>query len=101
MRYRVTASDRQHFLRAMDAVQHVRGRAGAVEWRLYEDLAHPDGWLEAWAMQNWTDHLREAVRLSDHDRQVLAAVVPFHDVAAPLPCRFISVEPAQHLRNAA
>ncbi|MGI4953916.1 MAG: MFS transporter [Janthinobacterium lividum] len=101
MRYRVAEPDRPHFLRAMEAVQHVRGRAGAVEWRLYEDVAHPDGWLEVWAMQNWTDHLREAVRLSDHDRQVLAAAAVFHDSSAPLPCRFISVEPGQRARNAA
>lgn len=93
MRYRVAHADRIHFLLAMEGVQHVRGRAGAMEWRLYEDLAHPEGWLEVWAMQNWTDHLREAVRLSDHDRQILAAVCPFHDSDAPLPCRFISVEP--------
>ena len=101
MRYRVAESDRPHFLTAMEAVQHVRGRAGALEWRLYEDVAHPDGWLEVWSMQNWTDHLREAVRLSDDDKQVLGAVAAFHDTDAPLPCRFISVEPGLRGRNAA
>ena len=101
MRYRVAEQDRRPFLAAMDAVQHVRGRAGAMDWRLYEDLAHPDGWLEVWWMHSWTDHLREAVRLSEHDHEVLAAVLPFHDADAPLPCRFISVEPGQRTRNAA
>ena len=94
MRYRVPTESREVFLGAMDAVQHVRGRAGAIEWRVYEDVAHPEGWLEVWSMQNWTDHLREAVRLSDEDKQVLAAVSSFHDKAAPQPCRFISVDTA-------
>ncbi len=101
MRYRVAAADLNHFLAAMEAVQHVRGRAGALEWRLYEDVAHPDGWLEIWSMQNWTDHLREAVRLSDDDKQVLAAAAVFHDADAPLPHRFISVDPAHRKRKAA
>lgn len=101
MRYRVTPAGRERFLDAMSAVQHVRGRAGALDWRLYEDVAHPEGWIEVWSMQNWTDHLREAVRLSDDDKQVLAAVQAFHDEAAPKLCRFINVEPAQRGRNAA
>ena len=101
MRYRVAALDRDRFLDVMDAVQHVRGRAGALDWRLYEDVAHPEGWLEVWTMQNWTDHLREAVRLSDNDKQRLAQASLFADGAAPLPCRFISIETGTRRRNAA
>ena len=101
MRYRVAASDRDTFLRAIAAVQHVRGRAGAVSWRLYEDVAHPEGWLEAWTMHDWTDHLREAVRLSDDDKQLLAALSSFHCTEAPAPSRFICVDPALHAARAA
>ena len=98
MRYRVAPSDRGVFLAAMAEVQHVRGRSGAMEWRLYEDVAHPEGWMEVWSMQNWTDHLREAIRLSDDDKQALSRVTPFFSDEAPLPCRFIAVEP--RARNA-
>ena len=100
VRYRVASPDRERFLAAIAVVQHVRGRAGAMDWKLYEDVAHPEGWMEVWSMQNWTDHLREAVRLSDEDKQLLAGLAPFSDAAAPLPCRFISVDPA-HKRHAA
>ena len=93
MRYRVALSDRATFLAAMGEVKHVRGRAGVLVWRLYEDVAHPEGWMEVWAVQNWTDHLREQDRLSDADRQTLARVAVFHDADAPLPCRYISVDP--------
>ncbi len=100
MRYRVQPDQRDAFLAAMEEVQHVRGRAGVLVWRLYEDVAHPDGWMEVWAMQNWTDHLREVNRLSDSDRSVLARVASYHDADAPLPCRYIAVEPSQRGRNA-
>ena len=46
----------------------MRGRAGAMFWQLYEDVAHPEGWLEVWSMESWTDHLREVTRLSEDDR---------------------------------
>ncbi len=57
----------------MNEVRHVRGRAGALFWQVYEDVAHPEGWIEVWSMESWTDHLREATRLSDDDKRVLAA----------------------------
>ncbi len=94
MRYRVGPADRDTFLSAMTEVQHVRGRAGVLVWRLYEDVAHPDGWMEVWAVQNWTDHLREQHRLSDSDREILARVALFYDTDAPVPCRYIAVDPA-------
>ena len=102
VRYRVVPLERAGFLVAIEAVRHVRGRAGAVEWGLYEDVSHPEAWLETWAMHDWTDHLREAVRLSPEDHAMLAHVQVWRDEAAPLPCRYISVEPGSgDARNAA
>ncbi len=48
------------FLRLMNELHHVRGRAGAVVWQVYEDVAHPEGWVEVWLMESWTDHLRDS-----------------------------------------
>ena len=56
----------------MAEVRKVRGRAGAMFWQLYEDVAHPEGWMEVWSMESWTDHLREVTRLSEEDRAALA-----------------------------
>src|SRR5262249_20326510 len=39
--YRVNQEERGEFLRAMADVRKVRGRAGAMFWQLYEDVAHP------------------------------------------------------------
>ncbi|MGD0108064.1 MAG: MFS transporter, partial [Rhodopila sp.] len=74
----------------------VRGRAGAVFWQVYEDVAHPEGWVEVWSMESWTEHLREAIRLSDDDRRLLAAVSVFRD-EAHRPSRYLAVDPHDYL----
>ncbi len=70
----------------------VRGRSGALFWQVYEDVAHPEGWLEVWSMENWTDHLREAMRLSDDDKQLLARLRAFQ-VETERPQRYLAVDP--------
>jgi MFS family permease len=93
--YRVQAAERDAFLAIMREVRLVRGRAGAQFWQIYEDVAHPEGWMEIWSMESWTDHLREVIRLSDDDRLVLARVAAFqHDVERP--ARFLAVDPHEH-----
>jgi MFS family permease len=99
MHYRATAEQRDHFLQTMAEVRMVRGRAGALFWQLYEDVAHPDGWMETWAMESWIDHLREATRLSDADQAALAAASVYQrDPSVPVPHRYIAVEPSPHGR---
>ena len=84
----------QAFLAAMAEVRKVRGRAGAMFWQLYEDVAHPEGWLEVWSMESWTDHLREVTRLSEDDRAALARAGVFQCGGdGPRPARYIAVDP--------
>jgi MFS family permease len=94
--YRVEQPQRTVFLQLMNELRHVRGRAGAVFWQVCEDVAHPEGWIEVWFMENWTEHLREAIRLSDDDRRMLAAVAVFQHEASR-PSRYLAVDPHEHL----
>jgi hypothetical protein len=92
--YRVEQSQRPAFLAAMAEVRRVRGRAGANFWQLYEDVAHPEGWLEMWSVESWTDHLREVIRLSEEDRAVLSRAGVFQCGGdGPRPARYIAVHP--------
>jgi MFS family permease len=92
--YRVEQPQRPAFLAAMAEVRKVRGRAGALFWQLYEDVAHPEGWMEVWSMESWTDHLREVTRLSEEDRAVLARAGVFQcGGEGPRPARYIAVDP--------
>jgi MFS family permease len=94
MRYRVAPADRENFLAIMEELRRVRGRGGALEWELYEDVAHPDSWLEIWVMENWADHLREATRISEQDRAALASVAAFQESGALPAARYLAVDPA-------
>jgi len=92
--YQVEQSQRPAFLSTMAEVRRVRGRAGAHAWQLYEDVAHPEGWLEVWSVESWTDHLREVTRLSEDDRAVLARIGVFQCGGdGPRPARYIAVDP--------
>jgi len=95
MRYRVSPEHRGEFLELMGEIRRVRHRAGALTWQLCEDVAHPEGWIELWSMENWTDHLREAERLSQDDRAGLARAASFIDPTMPRACRYLAVEPAR------
>lgn len=96
--YRVRPEEREHYLAAMDEIRLVRGRTGALFWQLYEDVAHPEGWLEVWSVENWTDHLREVTRLSAEDRAALARVAVFQRDAA-VPGRYLAVDPPHRVRG--
>ena len=94
VQYQVAPDQRDGFLLAMNEVRRVRGRAGALFWQLYEDVAHPEGWLETWQVENWTDHLREASRLSPEDAGALARAASFQkDGGQPILSRYIAVHP--------
>jgi MFS family permease len=92
--YQVKQQERGEFLAAMAEVRKVRGRAGAMFWQLYEDVAHPEGWMEVWSMESWTDHLREVTRLSEDDRATLARAGVYQCGGdGPRPARYIAVDP--------
>jgi MFS family permease len=98
--YRVRREERDVYLEAMEEVRLARRRAGALTWQLYEDVAHPEGWLEVWSVENWTDHLREITRLSSGDRAALGRVAVFQrDGGTPLPSRYLAVETPHRLRG--
>ncbi|HJU18760.1 MAG TPA: MFS transporter [Stellaceae bacterium] len=92
--YRVDPANRDAFLAVMREVCQVRLRAGALVWRLYEDVARPDRWTEFWAMESWTEHLREEFRLDEADRAALARAVAMHrGDEPPQVSRYLNVDP--------
>jgi MFS family permease len=92
--YRIDAADRDVFLAAMREVRQVRMRAGALVWRLYEDVARPERWTELWAVESWTEHLREATRLDEADHAALARAAAMHRGDEPAKAsRHLNVDP--------
>jgi MFS family permease len=91
--YRIDPAQQEAFLSVMAEVRDARGRAGALIWQLYEDVAHPDTWLEVWSVENWTGHLLESVRMPEADRRVMARALAFHRDEPSAPSRYIAVAP--------
>ncbi|WP_431285160.1 MFS transporter [Humitalea sp. 24SJ18S-53] len=83
VRYTVAPADRGRFLAAMKDCRRVRLRGGAITWRLYEDVAHPERWVELWAMENWVDHLRETGRMTTEDNAALVRAAAFQTGDGP------------------
>jgi MFS family permease len=94
VRYTVAPEAREGFLAAMEEVRRVRLRAGAMVWRLYEDVAHPERFVELWAVESWAEHLREQKRLEPADVAALAAAARFQSGdAPPEAARYLAVRP--------
>ena len=94
VRYRIDPADRAAFLDTMREVRRVRLRSGAITWRLYEDVAHPERWAEFWAVESWTEHLRETHRLTEGDVAALGRAAALHrGDAPPEAARYLNVPP--------
>ncbi|HEV7268125.1 MAG TPA: MFS transporter [Falsiroseomonas sp.] len=94
VRYHVDPADRAAFMRIMVECRGVRLRSGALVWRLCEDVAHPERWVELWMVESWTDHLREQERLTEADRAVLARASGLHrGDGPPEAARYLNVMP--------
>jgi MFS family permease len=95
VRFRIDPADRAGFLSAMAECRRVRLRNGALGWRLYEDVAHPESWVELWAVESWTAHLREEGRMTEADRAALARAAAFHrGENPPEAARYLNVHPS-------
>lgn len=92
--YQISADQKEMFLAAMADLREARGRSGAVQWQLGEDVSNPEHWVELWWLETWTDHLREGERMSEADRAILTRALSYHvGEALPPTRRFITVTP--------
>ena len=76
--YRVPTESACEFVRAMHALRRVRRRDGARRWRLYQDTADPERWVELFTVATWAEHLRQHHRLTVADEAVERRARSFH-----------------------
>ncbi|HEY0962902.1 MAG TPA: MFS transporter [Pseudomonadales bacterium] len=81
--YTVAPHEEAEFLKAIHELSSARHRDGAWAWGIYQDLEHPEEWLECFQLASWHEHLRQHQRATTHDRGVQEAVQKFHRGGAP------------------
>jgi len=75
--YRIAASAARDFAAAMDELSHARQRNGALRWRLFQDLADPDHWVESFLIADWLALKRFYARASTADVAIEGAAKAF------------------------
>jgi MFS family permease len=77
--YRAPLANAAAFVRAMEAVGHVRKRDGAWRWHLFQDTADAEHWYEAFTVASWLDYLRQRRRGTAGDEVILERARRFLD----------------------
>jgi MFS family permease len=81
--YRVAATNRDVFLRAVERLGRERCRDGAYAWGVFEDTAQPERYVETFLVESWVEHLRQHERVTKAD-QALQETVEALLLSAPL-----------------
>jgi MFS family permease len=68
--YVIKEKDRDLFLAAIGKLSQERGRDGAFDWGIFEDISRPGRFLETFAVDSWLEHLRQHNRVTNADRIV-------------------------------
>jgi len=76
--YRVAEPDRAAFIRAMQDVRRIRRRDGARRWKLLQDIADPQVFVERFQSITWMEHLRQHDRYTVADREVEHRALALH-----------------------
>ena len=68
--YIINEQDREKFLKVIGKLSLERGRFGAYDWGIFEDLAQPGRYLETYLVDSWLEHLRQHNRVTKADRGI-------------------------------
>jgi hypothetical protein len=68
--YRIDPEHRESFLRAIHAVEAIRRRNGASDWRTFRDISEDGRFVERFIIRSWGEYVRLRTRLTMADRQI-------------------------------
>ncbi len=98
--YRVAATDRAAFLRAINALSVERRRDGAYAWGITEDTGDPEKLVEWFTVASWAEHLRQHHRVSKADADLQKEVGRFHaGPDAPVVRHFLTLDAPRRRRD--
>ena len=88
--YRIAPRNEREFLNAIGRVALSRKREGAYEWHVFEDVAEKGRWLETFLVDSWLEHLRQHERVTNADRALEEAVLPYQTDRLPKVTHYIA-----------
>jgi MFS family permease len=92
IRYRIAPDDVEEFVGLMAERRRSRMRSGALSWSLFRDAQDQECFIESFADQNWTEHLRRLHRLTSADAQLREECRALHrGGTSPVVTRQVSV----------
>jgi predicted MFS family arabinose efflux permease len=87
--YLVDQSRAHQFLTAIQELERIRRRDGALRWGVFADPAQPGKYVETFAVESWAEHLRQHERMTMADREIQDRVNAFHTGDQPLVARHL------------
>ena len=83
--YDVDPADAVAFSSAVQELEKVRKRSGALSWAVYEDKDRPHCYVEVFVVESWLEHLRQHERHTVNDQAIKTRVNAYHrGTVAPL-----------------
>lgn len=89
--YKVSAERRRALMGALLALEPVRRRLGANQWKVFRDLEDADVLIERYIIESWAEYLRLRGRVTVGDREAVERVEALAD-EAPRFSRLIGVD---------
>jgi len=84
LEYRIDAEQRAAFLHAIHAVEPVRRRNGASDWRVFRDLGEDGRFVERFIIRSWAEYVRLRTRMTIADRQLQDRVEQLQRAGVPV-----------------
>ena len=82
------------FLRAIYAIEPIRRRNGASNWRVYRDLEDEGRFVERYVIASWAEYVRSRSRMTVAERKLQVRVRQLHGSDVPIRIsRLIAVRP--------
>ena len=82
--YRIDASNRDAFLRAIRLVGPTRRRNGATSWRVYRDLGEEGRYVERYVIASWAEYVRLRSRMTMADSRLQEQVAQLQRPGVPI-----------------
>ncbi|HUN59402.1 MAG TPA: MFS transporter [Candidatus Binataceae bacterium] len=76
--YLIKPATAPEFEAVMQRIRVMRRRDGATFWALFCDAAQPERYIEYWIVDTWMEHLRQHLRVTQADHDLLKSARSFH-----------------------